>query len=116
VVVVALDLWERLAKELILIIGENGFHSLYLRSLYVNGPAFPWLENISLQPSDSRFSGLIACYESRRSNEVASANISLLIALADTLVSVIGESLTLGILRAAWRNYALDTVEKEFPE
>lgn len=39
----AMDLWEKLADEIISIVGEAGFDSLYERSLHLAQPTFPWL-------------------------------------------------------------------------
>jgi hypothetical protein len=35
VVDIAIDLWEQLAREIISIVGESGFYSLYARSIYL---------------------------------------------------------------------------------
>ncbi|MBS3998690.1 MAG: hypothetical protein KGZ67_15365, partial [Hydrogenophaga sp.] len=43
VVDVAVDLWERLAAGLVVIIGTEGFNALYDRSLHLAGEAYPWL-------------------------------------------------------------------------
>lgn len=111
---VTLHLWERLAFELVSIIGEGGFQSLYSRSVHLAGVAFPWLAPThSTQLTESRFTGLIMSLEGRDSAEAGEASIALLITFIDILAMLIGDLLTAGILRAAWSDDALDTAAKE---
>jgi len=39
----AIDLWEQIATQIISIIGEGGFDSLYLRSVSLTHSTYPWL-------------------------------------------------------------------------
>lgn len=39
----AIKLWEQMAAQIILIIGKDGFYALYVRSLFLSQPKFPWL-------------------------------------------------------------------------
>lgn len=111
---VTLDLWERLAAELIGIIGEGGFQSLYSRSVYLTNATFPWMVLIHpWQSTASRFEGLSISFEGRNSSEIAEASITLLITFIDILASLIGESLTTGILRSAWGIGTSEAAAKE---
>jgi hypothetical protein len=52
----AINLWEQMASEVISIVGEGGFNSLYARSLFLSQSTFPWLAAASLSAqTDSRF-------------------------------------------------------------
>lgn len=107
-------LWERLAAELISIVGEGGFQSLYARSVHLTSAAFPWLVlTHPLQQGDSRFAGLKMSLEERDSAEATEASITLLITFIDILALLIGEFLTTSILRSSWGDDALDTAAKE---
>jgi len=57
---------------------------------------------------DLRFSGLFECYKTRELSEATSASLALLFAMADTLVLLVGESFTIGILRESLRATELD--------
>ncbi len=116
-ITVTVHLWERLAAELISLIGENGFQSLYVRSVHLTRATYPWIvEGNPTRPSEKRFAGLqnsLAEYEL----EVASAaNILLLTTLVDIIALLIGDILMTRILRTAWTNDANDTAGKELQE
>ena len=113
---VSIHLWEKLAYELISIIGEGGFQSLYKRSTHLTSESFPWMIVIqSVRPADSRFADLKTCLEGRDFAEAGEASTALLITFIDILALLIGELLTARILRSAWGDDALDTVAKELP-
>lgn len=103
---VSISLWESLALELIAIIGEDGFQSLYARSAHLNSVAFPWLllDHVT-QISTSRFAGLQISLEKRNLTapaEVNEASKALLITFVDILALLIGDPLTTSILQSAW--------------
>lgn len=110
----AISLWERLASELISIIGEGGFQSLYARSAHLTGATFPWmvLKHPGKEP-DSRFADFRMSLEGRDFTEASEASIALLITFIDILALLIGEHLTTSILRSAWGDDALDIDGKE---
>src|SRR6185436_21127534 len=86
VVDVTIDLWERLAAELIAIIGEGGFQSLYSRSAHLVSAAFPWMVlSHPWQQTDSRFADLRKSLEGREFEEASEASIALLITFVDIL-------------------------------
>lgn len=112
---VTINLWERLASELISIIGEGGFQSLYSRSVHLTNVTFPWLVlRHPLQQTDSRFTGLKMSLEGRDIKEASEASITLLITFIDILAMLIGEQLTTSILCSAWDDDAFDIALKEF--
>lgn len=114
---VSIHLWERLASELISIIGEEGFESLFARSLHLNNVIFPWLLSVhSSQQSHFRFTGLKISLESRDITESVAASTALLITFIDILALLIGELLTVSILRSAWGDDTLDITVKEIQE
>lgn len=95
--------WEKISTNIISIIGEGGFHSLYMRSLFLAKKTFPWLESgIYTQHTVDPFLALKVCYAGQAPAQVQKANFLLLITFTGVLTSLIGEQLTLGILRSAW--------------
>ncbi len=111
----AINLWEQLATQIISIVGEGGFNSLYARSVFLTQSTFPWLAASSASPqADQRFANLKMSLEGQMPALASEANSLLLITFTDILTSLIGEQLTTSILRSAWGDDASDRVGKEF--
>ncbi len=99
----AIELWEQMATRLIALVGEDGFNSLYARSVFLTQSTFPWLAASSLSPrTDHRFANLKNCLEGQTPAQAVKASSFLLITFTDILASLIGEQLTNNILRMAW--------------
>jgi hypothetical protein len=110
----AIDLWERLVAQIISIVGEDGFNSLYARSLFLNQTTFPWLAASPLPPqTDHRFAELKASLEGQTPAQASEANSLLLITFTDILASLIGEQLTTRILHLAWGTDISNSIGKE---
>lgn len=107
VVEAAVELWERLATQIISIVGEGGFDSLYARSVFLAQATFPWLAANSISPTtDHRFAELKTTLEGQTPAQAGAANNLLLITFTGILASLIGEQLTTSILRSAWADDA----------
>jgi hypothetical protein len=107
-------LWERLAIELIAIIGEGGFASIYSRSVHLVSADFPWLAPCrSAQQNDTRFASLRMSLEARGAGEAHEASITLLNAFIGILDTLIGVLLTRSLLRSAWGDDSMEIPEKE---
>jgi hypothetical protein len=110
-----LELWEQIATQIISIVGEGGFNSLYARSVFLTQATFPWLASGSPSPkTQHRFAQLKLSLDGQTPAQASAANRLLLITFTDILASLIGEQLTTRILRTAWRNDASDKADKEF--
>ena len=108
--------WEKLADEIISVVGETGFASLYERSVHLAQSTFPWLPSASSPPQSHqghRFVELGVRLADQTPAHACAAHSLLLTIFTDILVSLIGEQLTSSILRAAWGNLAPDTSGKE---
>jgi hypothetical protein len=102
----AIKLWEQMAVQIISIVGEDGFDSLYARSIFLSRSTFPWLTASPLPPpTDHRFAELKAGLEGQAPAQASEANSLLLITFTDILASLIGEQLTTRILRLAWGHW-----------
>ena len=96
-------LWGHVAAQIILIVGEGGFDSLYARSLYLSQLKFLWLaaDSPSVQ-ADQRFAKLRESLQAQPQALANAANRLLLVTFTDILASLIGEHLTARILESAW--------------
>jgi hypothetical protein len=114
VAVTAIDLWEQMATQIISIIGEGGFDSLYLRSVCLTQLTYPWLAAVLPQAKiDQRFTDLKISFEGQTLEQAKAANSLLLITFTDILDSLIGEQLTIRLLRLAWGEYPSEKPGKE---
>ena len=107
----AINLWEQMTTQIISIVGEGGFNSLYVRSLFLTQSSFPWLPP---PQAEHQFAQLKASFESQTPALASEANYLLLITFTDILATLIGEELTTSILRSAWGNDASGRADKEF--
>lgn len=103
----AIQLWELLANHIVSIVGEDGFDSLYARSLFLAQPELPWdVTNQAVSKTTSRFAELKSLLKKLTHAQVIKANKILLHTFLGILASLIGDELTIGILRSAWGNNA----------
>ena len=110
----AIILWEQVASKIISIIGERGFKSLYVRSIFLNLSKFSWLATYNPKSEiNNQFTELKICFEMQTPDQIKEANNQLLLTLTDILASLIGEPLTTNILCTAWGDVASDFVFKE---
>jgi circadian clock protein KaiC len=107
----AIILWEKLATEVVWIVSDSGFNSLYARSAFRVQATFPWIamDLLSAQ-NEHRFAELKRCFAGQTGAQVCAANTLLLITFTDLLASLIGEELTVAICRTAWRNDEADRI------
>lgn len=99
----AIELWQRLAVQIVALVGESGFASLYARSVYLAQATIPWLtEPAESDPLDRRFASLKANLQAQPPELASQANRLLLVIFTDTLASLIGEPLTERVLNSAW--------------
>ena len=111
----AINLWEQMAAQIISIVGEDGFNSLYARSVFLAQPTFPWLAACSLsQQTDQRFAELKKRLEGQTASQAHEANSLLLLTFTGILATLIGEPLTTRILCSAWGDDASTSTSKEF--
>jgi hypothetical protein len=109
----AIDRWELIAAQIISILGEGGFNSLYERSVILTQAEFPWLLNCGLPPStDHRTIALKASLEGQTTALASAANSLLLANFTSILESLIGAQLTTRIFRSALQETPIP-IEKE---
>lgn len=110
----AIILWEQMASQIILIVGQGGFNSLYARSLFLTQSTFPWLSaNSTETQTEQWFTELKKSLEGQSPVQAREANSLLLMTFTDILASLIGEKLTISILHSSWGDNASDSPGKE---
>lgn len=116
VVQASIRLWERLAPELVSIIGEGGFRPLYARSVRLGCAQYPWLAPAAAAaaPGEARFAPLQALLQAQDQAQALQGSAALFNIFLDLLASLIGEVLTTHLLSAAWRQETSATPAKDF--
>ncbi len=104
----AISLWEKMAGQLVSIIGEVAFDALYARSIVRAQSTFSWLEN----GLDRQFSPLRISLDGQAAEQAGEANSLLLVIFTDILASYIGEDLTGNILHSAWSDEESDAAKE----
>jgi hypothetical protein len=96
-------LWQKLADQLIPIIGEGGFSSLYVRSVYLTRASFDYLPYCGASDaSEAMLAQLTLCLQGRDALEARAVSRLLLLKFITILASLIGISLMTGIIHSAW--------------
>ncbi len=99
----SLQLWEHLAQELISIIGEAGFESLYSRCVFLLKDEFPWLQlSRSSTQIGTQFNELKHQLDQQELAMAEQASRRLLDTFMRLLSGLIGAGLTQNILQVAW--------------
>ena len=112
---VTIRLWERLAPELISIIGEGGFKPLYARSVRLTSVRYPWLAHAAASAGDDgRFAPLQAHLQAQDLVQASEGSMVLFNTFLDLLASLIGEALTTHLLQSAWSQEISNTPPKDF--
>ncbi|MDB5824196.1 MAG: hypothetical protein JWR21_2900 [Herminiimonas sp.] len=94
--------WRRLARQLTEIIGDAGFCALYGRSVKLTAPEFPWLAMPSAPRVEGVLRRLLDDLGGVDTSLASKANHALLQTYTGLLSALIGEALTLQILKSAW--------------
>lgn len=98
-----LQTWQRMADELVPVLGSHGADVLFGRSLYITSTHFPWLAIIGEHGnSTAQLANLKARLADRETDTAAEASYTLLVTFVELLISLIGESLTERLLAPVW--------------
>ncbi|WP_457096712.1 hypothetical protein [Lysobacter sp. P5_B9] len=100
--------WQDIDAVLSPIIGQLGVAMLYKRSLYLIGPAHPWLAGMheGKQASVDLAALKSAFAQQSSSANAAAAGGAFLHTFHDLLSSLVGPSLTERLLRSAWAHFS----------
>ncbi len=92
---------EKLRPPLVTLMGNTGFHALLSRALALANAEVPWLRAVHVN-ADGSFEGLDELEGQVDPEEIALGCIVLLAQVLGLLVVLIGENLTLRLVREAW--------------
>jgi hypothetical protein len=110
----ALRVYETLAGQLTLLIGEGGVRALTARSLHLVQRDFPWLaEAKEPGPSEGPFAQVGFSLQRQEPAVAREAAATTLATLGGLLETLIGEKLTMRVLRAAWPSSFPDQTRQE---
>jgi hypothetical protein len=110
----ALRMYDTLAGQLALLIGEGGVRALTARSLHLVRQDFPWLaEAREPRPTDGPFAQIAFRLERQEPAVATQAAAAVLATLAGLLATLIGETLTMRVFRTAWPGAFADTTQQE---
>ncbi|WP_136414613.1 hypothetical protein [Herbaspirillum sp. ST 5-3] len=107
-------LFEPLRIELTSLISEEGFRSVFERSVFLAGRKFAWLSVEQPLSGALPLDDLKTKLAQQESAEARQASTVLLLNISDLMASLIGELLTIDILRSAWGKDALGSLDEEF--
>ena len=109
-----LRVYDTLAGQLALLIGDGGVRALSARSLHLVQRDFPWLaEARETDPSRGPFAQLGSSLERQEPAVATEAAAAALATLGGLLEALIGEALTMRVVRAAWPRAFPDETQQE---
>lgn len=104
-----------LRAELASLMSEEGFQFLFERCMHQTARSYAWIE---VAPGDARTASLAALAAMLAQHAPEQARLActeLLFNLVELVISLIGEPLTIGILRSAWGNDAFGALNEDIP-
>jgi hypothetical protein len=97
--------WQTLARKFSPLLGPASVHALFMRGLDRNRADFPWLPPVYPDDdADTVFGAFEATLRTRTGDEVTRVTQALLCTYLDALFSLIGVTLTVQFVRAAFRD------------
>jgi hypothetical protein len=100
----AISVYETLSKNLASLVGEEGSHALFRRSVILAAARFPCLADVrGAAPVDASLVKAVGgCVRSQAPDLAKEVSLALLIAYLELLAMFIGERLTLRLLLDGW--------------
>lgn len=109
-----LTLLRPLRAQVASLVSDDGFSYLLERTLFLTAQSFQWIKAESASSTEAGLDNLRAKLATRTHEEALAASVCLLASFIDLVASLIGDSLTVGILRAAWGDDALGAWGEDF--
>lgn len=101
---------EKLRPHLATLIGKNGFHALFSRSLALASAEVSWLRALHMK-TDGSLAGLEELHPPPNADEWLEGRVVLLAQLLGLLVAFIGENLTFRLVREIWPKVRLNDLD-----
>lgn len=110
----ALRLCERIARQLVALIGESGVAAICDRGMHLAQRRVPGLTPVrAAEPDDGPFTRAHLFIEHQDPALVLEAAVALLTSISELLASFIGDSLTTHLMREAWSDdFDAETTEE----
>jgi hypothetical protein len=111
----ALTVYETVAKNLASLVGEDGSHALFRRSVNLTAARFPCLADArgAARVDASLVKAVAGCVRSQAPDLAKEVSLALLITYVDLLATFIGERLTLRLLQDGWPDVLTSPPEKK---
>jgi hypothetical protein len=110
----AVRVYDTIAGQMALLIGDGGVRALTARSLHLVQRDFPWLaEAKEPDPSEGPFAQVGFRLERQEPAVATAAAAEALATLGGLLAALIGETLTMRVLRAAWPSAFPEETQQE---
>jgi hypothetical protein len=110
----AVRVYETLAGQLALLIGDGGVNALTARSLHLVQRDFPWLAEAEASgPAEGLFAQFGSSLERQEPAVATETAVAALATLGGLLETLIGEALTMRVVRAAWPSAFPDQTRQE---
>jgi hypothetical protein len=106
-------LFAPLRVQLASLVSEEGFGFLLERSVHQTSQTYKWLVAEPVSSSEARLDGVRIILAGHTPKEALEASTFLLLNFVDLVASLIGDQLTIGILRSAWGDEALGTLGED---
>ncbi|MHB1320287.1 MAG: hypothetical protein ACYCY0_01810 [Acidithiobacillus ferrivorans] len=104
------DLWKSLTTEITFLVGQEGFDTLYARSVFLTNNASPWQDNSAPQPLNRPITGPLPSAEIPQTPaQIRVTTRQLLSVFIGVLSALIGDQVTARILDVAWNNFMIYT-------
>jgi hypothetical protein len=102
-----------LRTQLASLVSEEGFGFLLERTIHQTAQSFRWIDAEPFSAGETRLDTLRATLALRTHEEALEASIFLLLNFVDLVASLIGDPLTVSIMRAAWGQHALGALGED---
>ena len=108
------DLWKSLTTEITLLVGQEGFDTLYARSVFLTENASPWQDHSAPQPLDRPITDplLPSAEIPLTPAQIRVTTRQLLNVFIGVLSTLIGNQVTARILDVAWKKFMMHPVKE----
>ena len=104
---------ERLRSPLAALVGNTGFSALLSRALVLASPEVPWLLALHVK-ADGSLEGPADLEAQVAPGKIVEGRVALLARLLGLLVALIGENLTMQLIREAWPTLSIKDLHLDF--
>jgi hypothetical protein len=108
--------FQRLSHHSGKLLGVDTFNALLARSLVLVKPDFPFLETVSVEPSQACLKGLRESLREQAASQASDAIVAVVATFLTLLAAFIGEELSLSALVEIWAERSLTDMSGDLGE